>query len=198
VNRSADDATDPPTGYIRGGGGLPSSSRHVLRVFLAVCSAFLAALTVALIIGAAHENSRNHELQRHGVPVEVTVTSCLGTATGTGITVNGFTCHGSFVLNGQRYDDVIGGSSQLLARGSVLKGVADPQSPAVLSAAQAVRTSTASWRPFIRPAIPLAVLIAVAGFVLWRRRARSRNPGAQSTRSEDDGCSDTDKAGAAP
>jgi uncharacterized membrane protein len=132
-------AAESSAGYIRGGGGAPTDAPRVLRIFAGVCLGLLAAVAVALIVGAVHENSRRHELQHHGVTVQVTVTSCVGTATGTGITVNGFTCRGSFVLNGHTYVDVIRGSSQLLARGSVLTGVADPRSPSVLSTAVALK-----------------------------------------------------------
>jgi hypothetical protein len=191
-------AREPSGGYIRGGGGVPTNAPHVLRVAFAVCFGLLAALTIALAVGAVHENARHRELQQHGVAVQVTVTNCLGTATGTGITVNGFTCRGSFVWDGHRHVDVIGGSSELLRPGAVLTAVVDPQSTSVLSVAPAARMTTASWRPFIRPAIPFAVLLAAAALGLWCRREGSRNPGADSTRSEDDGRSDTAKARPAP
>jgi hypothetical protein len=155
------------SGYIRGGVGVPTDSRHVLRVAVFALLAALAVLTVALTIDAFRQDSRNHRLRDHGVAVQVTVTSCVGTATGTGITVNGFTCRGSFGLRGHRYDEVIGGSSQLHAAGDVVQGVADPDSPSTLSTAQAVGAVSSDARPFIFAAIPALAFLMVGAFAQW-------------------------------
>jgi hypothetical protein len=175
--------SEPAGGYIRGGAGLATDSRHVLRVTLAAGLASLALLTLALLVAALHANATHERLQNHGVAVQVTVTGCVGTATGTGITVNGFSCRGEFVLAGRHYNDVIGGSAQLRPRGSSVRGVTDPHSPSTLSTAAAVAATRSSVRPFVLAAIPAMLLVLIAGFARWstrrvgmpphRRRARA-------------------------
>jgi hypothetical protein len=132
---------------------------------------------IALTIGAVHENTRNHRLQNHGSAVQVTVTSCLGKATGTGITVNGFTCRGNYVLNGHQYNEVITGNTQLFAVGATIKGVADPTSPSTLSTASALTRTEASWRPFVRPVIPAIALLLLVVFAFWRARRNAHDDG---------------------
>jgi hypothetical protein len=102
---------DQHTGYIRGAGGIPVSGRRVGRIVIGCCLVSLATLVVVLTIGAAGQNSRISRLQRHGVAVDVTVTSCFGIASGTGISATGFRCSGTFTLNGRSYTDVIGGTA---------------------------------------------------------------------------------------
>jgi hypothetical protein len=174
---SGDGVPESPAGYIRGGAGLPTDSRHVLRIAAGVLLAALAVLAIVLTVTAAHQNTRRHRLQQHGVGVQVTVTGCVGEATGSGITVDGFTCRGSFTLNGHRYNEVIGDSAQLLTPGHVLQGVTDPASPSTLSTAAAVRASAANsdWRAYIPPAILYGLLIVAAG-VFWWSRQRHRLP----------------------
>jgi MYXO-CTERM domain-containing protein len=166
---------DPAVGYIRGGAGVPTEIRHVLQVLLAVCLAALAILTLALTVKAAHESSRNHRLSSDGVAVQVTVTRCLGIASGTGITVTSFTCHGSFALNGRHYNDVIGGNTRLHAPGTRLAAVVDPGSPATLATAQSVTEPPSATRAYLYAAIPAVALVLLAAIASRRtRRPHSR------------------------
>jgi hypothetical protein len=171
----ADGPVDPAAGYIRGGAGLAVSRRQVLLICLALLVIGLLALTVVLVTETAHDNARHRRLQTHGVAVQVTVTSCVGTATGTGITVNGFTCEGSFSLDGRRHVDQIRGTSALLSRGRVIAGITDPSSPGTLLTAHAVRRAVPSWHSYIGPVIPggIAAVVVAAGLVgarIGRRR----------------------------
>jgi hypothetical protein len=170
---SSDDELEPPGGYIRGGAGVPTDNRHVLRAVVGFCLVSLAILTVALTVAAVHQNSRNDRLQHHGVAVDVTVTSCLGQATGTGITENAFVCRGSFALNGHHYNEVIGGSTRLLSRGDVVQAIADPSSPSTLSTVGAVRASPARSRPYLIAAIPAVAFVFLGGFAYWWSRRQS-------------------------
>jgi hypothetical protein len=165
-------ALESSAGYIRGGAGVPTDSRHVVRIAVGVLLAALAVLAIVLTVAAAHQNTRRHRLQQHGVGVQVTVTSCVGTATGSGITVNGFTCRGSFILNGRRYNEVIGDSEQLLTPGHILQGVTDPASPGTLSTAAAASATRADWRAYLSTAIPVGLLISAACVIWWSRRRR--------------------------
>lgn len=169
-----------PGGYIRGGDGRPTDSRHVLRIGLVACLVAVALVVLAIAVQAGREGSRSDRLARHGVPVRVTVTSCLGVATGTGITATDFTCQGSFVLDGHRHVDRIGGTASLFPTGTVIRGVTDPASPASLSIASAVAPSRGDGRAYLLGAIALLLLL-IAGIMTWRLR---RN-GSQAADADD-------------
>jgi hypothetical protein len=165
---------EPSAGYIRGGAGIAVDSRRVVQVAVLGCLAALAVLTITLGLGAWHEVSQNHRMQSHGVAVNVRVTGCVGTATGTGITVNGFVCRGSFVLNRGRYDETIRGSSTLWPVGSVVAGKVDPDSPGTLFTAAAVSNPPSSWQVFARALASGAVLVVLGMAAVWWQRRRRR------------------------
>lgn len=161
---------EPTVGYIRGGTAIPTEPRHVLRILLMACLAALAILTVALTVQAARDNSRHDRLQSDGVAVQVRVTRCLGVASGTGITVASFTCYGNFVLDGQAYNDVIGGSTRLHSPGDVVAGVVDPRSPSTLATARSVAGPKPAARSFRSAAISAAALLLVTAIAWWCAR----------------------------
>ena len=82
MSGSGHDEPELPGGYIRGGAGVPTDTRQVLRVVVWAILASLAILTIAMVVNGLHHNARAQRLQHHGVAVAVTVTSCLGQATG--------------------------------------------------------------------------------------------------------------------
>jgi hypothetical protein len=168
--------TDEGTDYIRGAGGVTLDSRRVLVVVVGSCLALLAVVAVALGIAAIDQNARNTRLQQHGVTVDVSVTGCIGILSGTGVTVAGFDCRGTFTLAGHTYNDMIRGSTAPLATGAIVKGVADPKNPSVLSTTQSVATAHPSWRALILPAILLVTAIGIAAWMMFRFR-RPGSPG---------------------
>jgi predicted small integral membrane protein len=165
-----------PGGYIRGADGVVDT-RRLFRVLLGSAIVALAALVVVLTIAAAHHNSRIRSLQHRGVPVDVTVTSCLGILSGTGITVTSFQCSGSYVLAGRSYNAVIDGSSTSHAAGDVVKAIADPKHPTSLSTPGSLLNEHSSWRAFIGPAVLFLILVLLIAGALWRsRRNSARRP----------------------
>jgi hypothetical protein len=163
---------DDGIGYVRGG-GVEIDRRRAGRVVLVCCVVVLVGSLIGFTAAALSSNARMSRLKAHGVPVEVTVTSCIALSSGTGETVTGYTCRGSFTLDGRRYTDVIGGTTLPHRVGQTLRGVSDPQDPALLSTARAVAVARPAWQAFIVPAITLVVLILVGVLVYWRwRRAR--------------------------
>ena len=120
---------------------------------------------MVLGVGAAGQILRADRLQRHGVAVSVTVTHCLGMASGTGITVAGYRCHGTFRLDGSTHDDVIGGSDRRYPPGKTLAGVTDPTHPSTLSTAHAVASPQSTWHVLVTPAL---LAIAALGVLLVR------------------------------
>jgi hypothetical protein len=156
--------------YTRGATGVIVSPRRVAWVLTVASVAVLAFLVVALIVSAFAERSRASSLRHVGVPVEATVTRCIGRASGTGITTIGYTCRAAFTMAGERHEAVLGGSSALLAPGEIVRAVADPNDPSVLASAGSVAGSTSSWTVFIAPASLWLVLAGVV--VIAARRLR--------------------------
>ena len=158
--------TDEGTDYIRGAGGVTLDSRRVLVVVVGSCLAILAAIAVALGIAAVEQNARNTHLQQHGVAVDVSVTSCIGVLSGTGVTVASFNCRGTFTLGGHTYTDTIRGSTAPLATGAIVKAITDPHDPSVLSTTQSVAAAHPSWRALILPAVLLLVAVGGAAWLV--------------------------------
>jgi hypothetical protein len=152
--------TSPEDGaYIRGAAVNPLEWRRLRRVLIAICLTALAAVALILTVDAARHGFLIRRLETRGQPVQVTVTRCLGLASGTGITPVGYTCRGTFTLQGHRYDDVIRGSTGIHPVGQTLPGITDPRSPRTLFTARAVATAPPIWHYFLLPAILFALLL---------------------------------------
>jgi hypothetical protein len=162
--------------YIRGGGGVVDT-RRLFRVVVGSAIVALAVLVVVLTIEAAHKNSRIDSLQHRGVPIDVTVTSCFGILSGTGITVTTFQCKGSFALDAHNYNTVIAGSTINHQAGDVVKAVADPKHPTSVSLASSLVNAKSSWRAFIGPGVLFLLLVLlIAGALWWSRRNSAQRP----------------------
>jgi hypothetical protein len=176
LTTSQPDPDDGGGGYIRGGGGV-IDTRRLFRVVVGSAVVALVALVVVLTIEAVHKNSRIDSLHHRGVPVDVTVTNCLGILSGTGITVTSFQCNGSFSLYGRSYNAVIAGSNVNHSPGDIVKAVADPKHPASVSTAAALVNAHSSWRAFIAPGVLFVVLVLlILGAFWWSRRASAQRP----------------------
>jgi hypothetical protein len=140
----------------------------------------LFALSLVLAVEAAQRYQRIDRLRAEGVPVVVTVTDCLGLASGTGITEVGFSCRGSFHLGTHTYHAGIDGSADLYPVGASLDGVTVPGDPQILYTAAAARTLHTTWAWFVAPAALFLVAIAVlvVGLRLFGRRRPPRQAGA--------------------
>jgi hypothetical protein len=180
VRSDADVALAPASGYIRGGGGIEIARHRIATVALGCAVVLLLFVGVMLAIDAATENSRIDLLRAHGVPVNVTVSSCLGMASGTGITASSFQCRGTFTVSGHAYDEVIEGSVDNRAPGDILNAVVVPSDPAIVYTSVAAAQLRPSGGAFVTPAILMALALGLGGAVAgWRRRT----PGARVRRS---------------
>jgi Protein of unknown function (DUF3592) len=168
--------SDEPAGYVRGAAGIDVGSRSVGRLVVRFIVVLLAVLTVVLVVQGVHQNSLNHRLQSRGVPVDVVITHCVGRATGTGITTEGYDCTGRYVVNGRSYSHVVGGTSDLFQPGQKVAAIADPRDPTLLATVRSVATTPAKWKGFISAAITFAVLLVFMAFASWwsRRKGRTR------------------------
>jgi hypothetical protein len=170
--------------YIRGGRGVDVESRTIGRALFAGGVVVLVILVAVLGVEAVRQNSRAERLHRDGVAVQVTVTSCLGVASGTGTTESGYSCRGTFTLDGRSYNEVIGGSVALHHAGDTIRAVTVSGDPKLLTVARSAMVEPSKWHAFIPPAIPLILLIGLSAVPLIARRNRAkpnRNPASSST-----------------
>ena len=169
-----EDAPREETGTTLRGAPVAVNPRRVAQVAAGIVLTSLAVVTVLLFVAGAHRNAQIAELHRHGVPVEVTVTGCLGQLGGSGSNAAGYTCRGAFHVGGHRYVEVIPGD-QLRRPGTTVRAVTVPDDPALLTTAAAARHERQSGRVFVVPSV-LAVLFVVlaATAVAFERRSRRR------------------------
>jgi hypothetical protein len=154
--------------YVRGAGGVDVDARLAWQWVARLLLASLAALTVVLVVGAIRQDVAARRLIAHGVPVTARVTGCVGLASGTGITVYGWTCRASFDVGTHQYDEVLGHTSHRFATGTAVAARVVPGQPASLALAQ----SRSDWRPFL----PAAATGLLAGAVLLVSAAARRSP----------------------
>lgn len=169
---------DDRTSYIRGGGASFDRGR-VARIAVVVLLATLAAIGIVFVVDAADHNRRLADLQHRGVHVDVTITRCIGNATGTGITVLGYTCTGSYRLDGVSYTSHITGNADKHLPGEILHAVADPHDPKNVAIAQYVASGRPSWHAYAVGGVVLAVtlVLAVVAGLYTRRTSRITRDG---------------------
>jgi len=158
------------SGYIRGGGGVDLDRKRVGAVLAGVSVIILVTLALVLAIDAARQNNRIDRLHANGVPVDVTVSSCLGMASGTGITESGFQCRGSFTVGGHSYNEVVNGTADLHSPGQIIPSVTVPGDPTLLFTAASVSSMHSSLTRFVTPALLLLLALLIIAMVLWRSR----------------------------
>jgi hypothetical protein len=131
----------------------------------------LTVLVVILFAAGIHKNTQITQLHDNGVPVAIRVSGCMGLLGGSGSNAAGYTCRGSFTMDGRRYNEPIPGNT-LHPPGTVLRGVAVPGDPALVTTTGALATEHSSGNVFILPAILLGALVLALGALLLRRRQR--------------------------
>jgi hypothetical protein len=121
-----------------------------------------------------HKNQQTDRLHSQGVPVTVTVTSCLGLLGGSGSNAAGYSCHGTYTLQGHTYNESLPGSS-FHRPGTTIDAVAVPGDPALVSPVAIVEAQHSSASVFVLPAVLGGVLvILVVALVVQARRRRGR------------------------
>lgn len=174
-----DDDGDQPIDNYRGG-TVNVDVRKAGRVVMAVCLVALTVLGVILLIAAVNNNSQISNLKDNGVPVAVKVTGCLGLIGGTGQSAAGYSCSGTYTLDGTQYHQNIPGLT-FHTPGSTIRGVVVPSNPKLLSTPDQLARQQASWTAFIIPGLLLLVVVVVLVAVFLRRRPRSLSPGPDGT-----------------
>ncbi|MBF6554587.1 MAG: hypothetical protein IVW52_00270 [Acidimicrobiales bacterium] len=165
------DQSDEPVTTLRGA-RVEVDVGRAARVVSGVCLAAIAVTAVILLIAGIQKNQQITSLQRHGVPVRVTVSNCIGLMGGSGTNVAGYACTGTYTVNGHDYKQAIPGTA-LHQPGSTVQGVTVPGDPGLLSTPGQVAGDRASWRVFIAPAVLLVGLVVLVGIVIRRRSHRA-------------------------
>ncbi len=163
--------TDKPVTTLRGA-TVEVDARHARTVLMAICLLALAASTIVLFISGMDKNAQINRLRQQGVPLEVTVSTCLGHMGGSGSNLAGYDCTASITLNGHRYSDSLPGNA-LVTPGTRLRAVVVPSDPALLSTPRAMATQHSSWRVFILPSV-LVVALGLLLVVAFLKRADLR------------------------
>lgn len=163
---------DQPVGTLRGAGVQVDGTR-VTRVALVLALVALTVVGVVLLVAGYRKNAQVDELRSRTVPVQVTVSRCLGLMGGSGSNAAGYECTGTYVVHGHPYVEGIPGSTYY-ASGTVVAGVVPAGDPGLLSTPSTVASSHGSASLYVVGALLLAT---AAGIIVWlalrRRRGRS-------------------------
>jgi hypothetical protein len=161
-------STPGDAGYIRGGGGVDINTGRLVRLLAALSAAVLIALTVGTAVSTASQNSRDDKFRTEGIPVDVTVTGCTGISSGIAQAVQYYQCRGTYTLDGQHYNEVIGGVRSQLPEGQTVHAVTAQGDPALVS------TTGATQKGSYTTSIVLGVLaVLLIGGLLLRPRRRA-------------------------
>lgn len=185
-------ATDPPVpgndhdgdeaadrvGQLRGA-GVQVNSRRVGQVAIGIVLAVLAILAVVFTVARVHTNQQDDRLHNDGVPVTFTITGCMGLLGGSGSNAAGYSCHGTYALDGHRYSEQLPGDS-FHRPGSTVAAIAVPGDAALVSPAAIVATEHSSAAVFVLPAILAIVLVLLVALLLLLRRRRHAAESADS------------------
>jgi hypothetical protein len=147
--------------------------RLVGRVVLGLLLVALAVSVVIFFVAGVHKNSQITQLRQNGVPVQITVSGCLGLLGGSGSNQAGYACRGSFTVDGHRHNEPIPGNT-LYPPGTTLRAVTVPGDPALVTTARILATEQTSSKVYILPAVLLVLLILLVGTLLLRRRQLRR------------------------
>lgn len=148
-------------------------SRLIGRVVVGLALGTIAAVAIVLLVAGFQKNAQINSLRTHGVPVEATVTGCVGLIGGSGSNPAGYNCTASYTVGGHHYSEGLPGDA-LVPPGSTVHGVTVPGDPALFSTPQAVAAERASWRVLYAPAILLAVLLLLVGVLVIRRHVANK------------------------
>ncbi|MFZ0249727.1 MAG: hypothetical protein WAL61_07260 [Acidimicrobiales bacterium] len=171
---TGDAEPDDRVGQLRGA-GVSVNRRRIGQVGIGIVLATLAVLAIVFTIVGVHTNQQDDRLHDDGVPVSFTVTGCLGLLGGSGSNAAGYSCRGTYTLEGHRYAVALPGNS-FHRPGSTVRAIAVPGDPALVSPASIVATEHSSAGVFVLPAVLAVVLLALVVLLLVLHRRRAAEP----------------------
>jgi hypothetical protein len=148
-------------------------ARQVGRVVVGLCLVTLLVLVIVFTIAGVNKNDQINRLHHDGVPVNVTVTGCLGLMGGSGSNTAGYSCTGTFTVDGKSYSESLPGTSFHKPHSSV-RAIVVPNDPALISPVSVVSTQHAGFSVFVLPLVLLIVLLLLCGLIVVLQR-RTRN-----------------------
>ena len=148
--------------------------RRVAGVLVGIVLVTLAVLVVVFTIVGVHQNQQDDRLHNDGVPVTFKVSGCLGLLGGSGSNAAGYSCRGSYTLDGHRYDERLPGND-FHRPGSTVPAIAVPGDPSFVSPTTMAETEHSSAGVYVVPAILLVVLLLLVGLLIVLRRRQQRN-----------------------
>jgi hypothetical protein len=164
-----------PVSTLRGA-SVNYDARRVGRIVVGVCLAALLVLVVIFTIAGINKNSQVNRLHQDGVPVTVTITSCLGLMGGSGSNAAGYSCTGAFIIDGKRYSESLPGTDYHKPNSS-LRAIVVPNDPALVTPVSIDKTEHSGLSVFILPGVLLVVLLLLVGLlVVLQRRTRHGVP----------------------
>jgi len=169
--RGSDRPGEPPVGALRGAGVQVDTARAG-RVAVALVLVALVVVGLGFLVGGYRRNAQIDQLRSQGVPVQVTVSHCLGLMGGTGSSPAGYECIGTYTFRGTHYVEGVPGSTFYPDR-TVIAGVVASGDPGLLSTPASVASSHASATLYI---VSGALLGAAAVIVTWLVVRRRRTP----------------------
>jgi hypothetical protein len=166
--------TPPPherVASLRGAQAASLGRRFWLRAATVGLVVFAVALTLSFA-STLNDHARLDRMKAHGVPVAVTVSNCVGNMGGSGSSVAGYVCRGTYDLGGVTYHEIISSMTTFASPGSHVAAIADPSQHGYVALASAVNSSTSSaFVVLIFLAVVLLILVAL--LIRIRRRVRS-------------------------
>jgi hypothetical protein len=162
-----------PVATLRGA-RIEVDSARVGRVLGGAALVALAVFAIVFFVVGAHKNAQINELHQHGVPVEVTITKCLGLMGGSGSNAAGYACTGTFHLDGRLFAEDVPGVA-LYAPGTKFAAVAAANRSGLFAPVSVLAGERASWTVFIVPGVlALAAAALLSAWMLRRRRLRRK------------------------
>ena len=155
------------------GADVEVDAHKVAWVALTLILVSLLVLGIVFTLAGVRKNDQIQELRSHAVPIDVTVTSCVGLLWGSGTNFVGYSCTGAYDVAGRRYTSQLPGSEPH-ARGAVVHAVVVPNDPALISTAALVSTERTSGAVFIMPAVLFSIVVLAPVVLIGIRRRRMR------------------------
>lgn len=159
---------DAPVSTLRGA-TVSVDGRRVAQVAVGLTLATLAVLGVVFVVVGINKNGQINELRDQGVPVTYVVSKCLGLLGGSGSNGAGYSCQGSYTIDGRRFFENLPGSAPY-APGDRVKAISVRSDPTLLSTPALVDSERASASVFILPAVLLGLCALLVFTALLRHR----------------------------
>lgn len=161
---------DEPISTLRGASAAVDAHRAA-QVVVGLILTTLAVLGVVFLVVGIDKNGQINELKNQGVPVTYVVSKCLGLLGGSGSNAAGYSCQGSYTIDGRRFFENLPGSSKY-GPGAKVQAISVRSDPSLLSTQRILDSERASGSVFILPAVLLGACALIVFALLLRRGQR--------------------------